>query len=247
MGIFSNLFKKKEVLPPFDLGRFKSDMHSHLIPGIDDGAQDMDQTIAMLAKFESLGYKKVVTTPHIMTDSFPNNRDTILSGLEKVRNEIKKVGIEIEIEAAAEYYFDETLMPKIKNKELLTFGDNYVLVEFAFHSPPQFLDQLFFELKTHGYRPVIAHFERYLYYLGKIDKAEKWRSEGINIQINLNSLFGQYGPEVQKQAEKLIDEGQFDFVGTDCHRIEHLMILEKNLSSPYLHKIGKYLIKNMVL
>ena len=247
MGIFSNLFKKKEVLPPFDLGRFKSDMHSHLIPGIDDGAQDMDQTIAMLAKFESLGYKKVVTTPHIMTDSFPNNPEIILSGLEKVKNEIKKVGIEIEIEAAAEYYFDETLMPKIKNKELLTFGDNYVLIEFAFHSPPQFLDQLFFELKTHGYRPVIAHFERYLYYLGKIDKAEKWRSEGINIQINLNSLFGQYGPEVQKQAEKLIDEGQFDFVGTDCHRIEHLMILEKNLSSPYLHKIGKYLIKNMVL
>ncbi|MEE3144947.1 MAG: CpsB/CapC family capsule biosynthesis tyrosine phosphatase [Bacteroidota bacterium] len=247
MGIFSNLFKKKEVLPPFDLGRFKSDMHSHLIPGIDDGAQDMDQTIAMLAKFESLGYKKVVTTPHIMTDSFPNNPEIILSGLEKVKNEIKKVGIEIEVEAAAEYYFDETLMPKIKNKELLTFGDNYVLVEFAFHSPPQFLDQLFFELKTHGYRPVIAHFERYLYYLGKIDKAEKWRSEGINIQINLNSLFGQYGPEVQKQAEKLIDEGQFDFVGTDCHRIEHLMILEKNLSSPYLHKIGKYLIKNMVL
>ena len=247
MGIFSNLFKKKEILPPFDLGRFKSDMHSHLIPGIDDGAQDMDQTIAMLAKFESLGYKKVVTTPHIMTDSFPNNPEIILSGLEKVKNEIKKVGIEIEIEAAAEYYFDETLMPNIKNKELLTFGDNYVLVEFAFHSPPQFLDQLFFELKTHGYRPVIAHFERYLYYLGKIDKAEKWRSEGINIQININSLFGQYGPEVQKQAEKLIDEGQFDFVGTDCHRIEHLMILEKNLSSPYLHKIGKYLVKNMVL
>ena len=247
MGIFSNLFKKKEVLPPFDLGRFKSDMHSHLIPGIDDGAQDMDQTIAMLAKFESLGYKKVVTTPHIMTDSFPNNPEIILSGLEKVKNEIKNVGINIEIEAAAEYYFDETLMPKIKNKELLTFGDNYVLVEFAFHSPPQFLDQLFFELKTHGYRPVIAHFERYLYYLGKIDKAEKWRSEGINIQINLNSLFGQYGPEVQKQAEKLIDEGQFDFVGTDCHRIEHLMILEKNLSSPYLHKIGKYLVKNMLL
>ena len=247
MGIFGKLFKNKEVLPPFDLGRFKSDMHSHLIPGIDDGAQDMDQTIAMLAKFESLGYKKVVTTPHIMTDSFPNNPEIILSGLEKVKNEIKKVGIEIEVEAAAEYYFDETLMPKIKNKELLTFGDNYVLVEFAFHSPPQFLDQLFFELKTHGYRPVIAHFERYLYYLGKIDKAEKWRSEGINIQINLNSLFGQYGPEVQKQAEKLIDEGQFDFVGTDCHRIEHLMILEKNLSSPYLHKIGKYLVKNMVL
>ena len=115
MGIFGNLFKKKEVLPPFDLGRFKADMHSHLIPGIDDGSQNMDQTIAMLAKFESLGYKKVVTTPHIMSDSFPNNRETIETGLKEVQKEIKKVGIKIEIEAAAEYYFDETLMPKIKN------------------------------------------------------------------------------------------------------------------------------------
>ena len=186
MGLFKKLFTKNEKLPPFDLGRIKVDMHSHLIPGLDDGSQNMDQTIAMLAKFESLGFKKVVTTPHIMTDSFPNDREIILSGLEKVREEIKKVGIAIEIEAAAEYYFDETLMPKIKNKELLTFGDNYVLIEFAFHSPPQYLEQLFFELKTNGYRPVIAHFERYIYYLGSIDEAKEWRTKGINIQINFN-------------------------------------------------------------
>ena len=247
MGLFGNLFRKKEVLPPFDIGRFKTDMHSHLIPGIDDGSQSMDQTIAMLAKFESLGFKKVVTTPHVMMDSFPNDPETILKGLEEVRKEIKKVGINIEIEAAAEYYFDETLIPKIKNKELLTFGDNFVLVEFAFHSPPQYIEQLFFELKTNGYRPVIAHFERYMYYFGKIDTAKEWRSNGINIQINLNSLSGQYGPDIRKQAEKLIDEGQFDFIGTDCHRIEHLMLLEDNLSLPYMHKLGEYLLKNMTL
>lgn len=247
MGLFGNIFKKKEVLPPFDLGRLKVDMHSHLIPGIDDGAQDMDQSIAMLAKFQNLGYKKVVTTPHVMTDSFPNTSETILNGLAALRAEAKSVGLTIEIEAAAEYYFDETLMPKIANKELLTFGDNYVLVEFAFHSPPQFLDQLFFELKSNGYRPVVAHFERYMYYLGKIDKAVEWRKQGINIQINLNSLSGQYGPDIKKQAERLIDAGEFDFVGTDCHRIEHLMLLEDNLSNPYLHKVGNYLVKNLVI
>ncbi|MEJ6506286.1 MAG: histidinol phosphatase [Crocinitomicaceae bacterium] len=247
MGLFGNIFKKKEVLPPFDLGRLKVDMHSHLIPGIDDGAQDMDQSIAMLAKFQNLGYKKVVTTPHVMTDSFPNTSETILNGLAALRAEAKSVGLTIEIEAAAEYYFDETLMPKIANKELLTFGDNYVLVEFAFHSPPQFLDQLFFELKSNGYRPVVAHFERYMYYLGKIDEAVEWRKQGINIQINLNSLSGQYGPDIKKQAERLIDAGEFDFVGTDCHRIEHLMLLEDNLSNPYLHKVGNYLVKNLVI
>ena len=247
MGLFGNIFKKKEVLPPFDLGRLKVDMHSHLIPGIDDGAQDMDQSIAMLAKFQNLGYNKVVTTPHVMTDSFPNTSETILNGLAALRAEAKSVGLTIEIEAAAEYYFDETLMPKIANKELLTFGDNYVLVEFAFHSPPQFLDQLFFELKSNGYRPVVAHFERYMYYLGKIDEAVEWRKQGINIQINLNSLSGQYGPDIKKQAERLIDAGEFDFVGTDCHRIEHLMLLEDNLSNPYLHKVGNYLVKNLVI
>ena len=106
MGIFNFFQKKKEVLQPFDLSSFKVDIHSHLIPGIDDGSQSMDETIAMLAKFQSLGYKKVITTPHVMSDSFPNTSENILVGLEDVRAEIKKVGLTIEIDAAAEYYFD---------------------------------------------------------------------------------------------------------------------------------------------
>lgn len=247
MGIF-DLFKNKKVdLEPFDLSRFKVDIHSHLIPGIDDGSQTMDETIAMLAKFQSLGYKKVITTPHIMSDSFPNTSENILAGLEDVRAEVKKVGLTIEIEAAAEYYFDETFVAKIKDKDLLTFGDNYVLLEFAFHSPPQYIDQMFFELQSRGYRPVVAHFERYMYYLGKIDRAVEWRQKGINIQININSLSGHYGQDIKKQAERIIDAGEFDFIGTDCHRIEHLLLLEDSLTSPYIHKIGTYLLKNTIL
>ena len=247
MGIFNFFQKKKEVLQPFDLSRFKVDIHSHLIPGIDDGSQTMDQTIAMLAKFQELGYKKVITTPHVMSDSFPNTSENILAGLADVRAEIKNVGLTIEIDAAAEYYFDETFVAKIKAKDLLTFGDNYVLLEFAFHSPPQYIDQMFFELQSRGYRPVVAHFERYMYYLGKIDRAIEWRQKGINIQININSLSGHYGPDIKKQAERLIDAGEFDFIGTDCHRIEHLMLLENSLTSPYIHKIGNYLLKNTIL
>ncbi len=247
MGLFDLFTKKKGVLEPFDLSRFKVDIHSHLIPGIDDGSQSMDQTIAMLAKFQELGYKKVITTPHVMSDSFPNTSENILAGLEDVRAEIKKVGLTIEIEAAAEYYFDETFVAKIKAKDLLTFGDNYVLLEFAFHSPPQYIDQMFFELQSRGYRPVVAHFERYMYYLGKIDRATEWRQKGINIQININSLSGHYGPDIKRQAERLIDAGEFDFIGTDCHRIEHLVLLENSLTSPYIHKIGNYLLKNTIL
>ncbi|MGB0915851.1 MAG: CpsB/CapC family capsule biosynthesis tyrosine phosphatase, partial [Crocinitomicaceae bacterium] len=107
MGLLDRLFsKKEESFPDLDLSMFKVDMHSHLIPGIDDGAKTMDHSIAMLAKFESLGYKKVITTPHIMSDYFRNTPDIILGGLENVRKELKKLKLEIEIDAAAESYFD---------------------------------------------------------------------------------------------------------------------------------------------
>lgn len=240
--------KKKQDLPPVDLGAFKVDMHSHLIPGIDDGSASMDQTIAMLAKFESLGYDKVVTTPHIMSDYFKNTPDIILSGLKNVQATAEQIGLKIAIEAAAEYYYDDHLMRRILAHEpLLTFGDRYVLVEFSFHAEPSQIDTLFFELLTQNYRPVLAHFERYAYYLGSVKKAREWRERGVSIQVNLNSLTGHYGPEIKQQAELLIDEGLVDFVGSDCHRIEHLLILDSARKLPYMHKLAELPLKNASL
>ncbi len=249
MSFFSNLFHKKQPdLKDLDLSVFKTDIHSHLIPGIDDGAQNMDESIAMLAKFESLGYKKVVTTPHIMSDYFKNDSNTILDGLSRL-NEVKdKLNLKIEVEDAAEYYYDETLLERLNNNEkLLTFGDNYVLFEFSFHTEPPEPEKLFFELLTKGYKPVLAHFERYLFLKGNIDRVFKWREKGVNIQLNLNSLTGHYGPQIKQQARALIDAEQVDFVGTDCHRMDHLLLLEKNLKLPYLHKLALFPLKNKEL
>lgn len=247
--MFSKLFgNKKTVLPEFDLGILGVDMHSHLIPGIDDGSQSMDETIAMLAKFESFGYKKIITTPHIMSDSYRNTPEIILGGLEKIHELVKEHNLNIKVEAAAEYYFDETLLNRLQNKEkLLTFGDNYILFEFSFHSEPNQIDKLFFEFLTQGYKPVLAHFERYAFLFGSIDKAQEWREMGINIQMNFNSLSGHYGPEVKKQAESLVDRKLIDFVATDCHRMDHLMILESNLKSKYIHKLYDLPLKNSIL
>lgn len=247
--MFGKLFGKKQPdLPPFDLSVFGADMHSHLIPGIDDGSQSMDQTIAMLAKFESLGYKKIITTPHIMSDYYKNTPEIILGGLEKVRETAKELNLSIEIEAAAEYYYDESLMARLKNKEqLLTFGDNFILFEFSMHSEPAQIEHLFFELITQNYKPILAHFERYGFLFGSVEKAAEWRKQGVSIQMNFNSLSGHYGPEVKKQAERLVDQGLIDFVATDCHRIEHLMILEDNLTNPYIHKLGDLELKNTSL
>lgn len=249
MGFLDRLFQSKvKMLPALDMSIFKVDMHSHLIPGIDDGAKTMDHTIAMLAKFESMGYQKVITTPHIMSDYYRNTPEIILGGLENVRTELSKLKLNIEIEAAAEYYFDDSLMQKLINKErLLTFGDNYVLFEFSFHSKPDQIEKLFFELLTQGYKPVLAHFERYAYFHGSVELAKEWREKGILIQLNFNSIFGHYGPEVQRQAELLIDSGEIDFGATDCHRIDHLLILEGNSGHPYLHKLSELELKNTQL
>ena len=247
MGIFSRLFGKSEEerLPPVDLSILKADMHSHLIPGIDDGSRSMDETIAILAKFESLGYQKVITTPHIMGDYFKNTPKTILGGLENVQSTAQQLGLKIEVEAAAEYYYDESLMDRLRRKErLLTFDDNRVLFEFSMMSKPDQIEQLLFEMLTQNYKPVLAHFERYGFFFGSVKQAEKWREKGIDIQLNLNSLTGHYGPQVRVQAERLVDSGAIDFVASDCHRIDHLMLMESNLHLPYFHKVLTLDLKN---
>lgn len=250
MGIFSRFFgsRRTEMLPPVDLSALKVDMHSHLIPGIDDGSRSMDETIAMLAKFESMGYQKVITTPHIMGDFYKNTPEIILGGLEDVRSVAKQLGLKIELEAAAEYYFDESLMNRLKQKEtLLTFGDNQLLFEFSMMEKPNQIEQLLFEMLTQNYKPVLAHFERYTFFFGSVEKAIEWREMGIDIQLNLNSLTGNYGPLVKQQAERLVDAGAIDFIASDCHRMDHLMIMERNLYLPYFHKVMKLELKNASL
>ena len=247
MGLFGFFSTKPKNRVALDLSKVKVDMHSHLIPGIDDGAQNMEETIAMLAKFEALGFSKIITTPHIKHPSYPNSSAIILSGLNEVRNQMKELGISLTLEAAAEYFYDESFLEKVKSRDLLTFGDNYVLFEFSFYHAPTFVDVLFDELINAGYKPVIAHFERYLYFLGSIEKAAEWRKRGVNIQINLLSLTGHYGMEIMKQAEMLVDACEFDFIGTDCHRIEHLTILEENITLPFFEKLNNYMTKNRLL
>lgn len=247
MSFFTRLFSKTPQLPPFDLSLIGIDMHSHLIPGIDDGSRSMDETIAMMAKFESLGYKKLYTTPHIMNEVYPNTPENIREGLNHVKQVAEGWGLGIQIEAAAEYYFDDSVIGKVKNGSILTMGDQYVLIEFSFHSAPVFEDQLFFEMQLAKYKPILAHFERYSYFHGSTAKAKEYREKGVNIQVNLNSLTGHYGPEVRKQAERLIDEKLVDFVGSDCHRIQHLLLLEEHLSNPYFHKLKDLPLKNYSL
>lgn len=238
MGIFKSLFKSKPKLEPFDLSLLKTDLHSHLIPGIDDGSKSIEESIAMLKRFQELGYQKVITTPHIMADFYKNNPTIILGGLEKVREAIKKEGLTIEIEAAAEYYLDGHFTDLIAKKEVLTFGDKHVLFELSFSNEPPRVKETIFELITSGYQPILAHVERYPFYFDQWETIEDYQRRGCLLQLNINSLSGQYGPGVKKMAEQLIDKDMIDVIGSDCHHLGHLELLDKVRTNPHLHKIA---------
>lgn len=235
MGIFGFL-KKKPVFEPANLGELHTDIHSHFIPGIDDGAATMDDTIALLREMQAFGYKKVITTPHVMSDYYKNTPEIILGGLEKVREQIvKEEGLDIDIEAAAEYNIDADFESKIEKKEILTFGDNYVLVEMPFIQEPMNLKDILFKLQMDGYKPVMAHVERYPFWHQSYEKIIEIKERGILLQLNINSLTGFYGPMVKKIAERLVDDRVITLLGSDCHHLNHVELMKKSLTVPHLH------------
>ncbi len=238
MSIFSNIFKKSRLGEPVDLGLLTCDIHSHFIPGIDDGARTMKDSIELLKGIEDLGYKKVITTPHVMSDFFRNTSIVITTGLEQVRNAAKAEGIEMEIDAAAEYYFDYELENKIKNEPLLTFGLDYLLFEVSYMNAPDNLDAFIFNLQTSGYKPVIAHPERYPFWFTKnLEHFEKLKDKGVLFQLNINALTGHYSHETKKVAEQMIDKGWYEFLGSDCHHLGHIDLMKKVRTEKYLEKL----------
>lgn len=237
MGFFQKLFGSKSSLPAIDFSLVKTDMHSHLIPGIDDGAKTLEDSIAMLRIFQDMGYQKVITTPHVMSDFYRNTPEIILGGLQKVRHALHEHELTIQIDAAAEYYLDFHFDELIEKKQLLTFGNNHVLFELSFHGEPPRVKDTIFSLITEGYRPILAHIERYPFYLNQWDTIEDYRERGVLLQLNINSLSGHYGPQVKKMAEQLIDRGWIDIIGSDCHHVGHLQMMESLRTNEHLHKI----------
>ena len=175
--------KKIEVeLDPLDFSVLKTDIHSHFIPGIDDGSPDMETTISLIKEMQGLGFKKVITTPHVMSDFYKNSSDIILKGLTDIRSELKVQNINMEIEAAAEYYIDYDFDQKIGKEKFLTFGDNYILVELSFMEAPKNLFDIIFKLRLEGYNVVLAHPERYAFFT--MDDYEELVNRGVLLQIN---------------------------------------------------------------
>jgi tyrosine-protein phosphatase YwqE len=223
INIFKNIFSSTPKEPPL----LTTDLHSHLIPGIDDGSKSMAESIEMIEMFAAQGYKKLITTPHIMSHRYPNTKANIKEGLQALHEEIRTRNIAVEVEAASEYYLDETVMALVDKRDILTFGDNYMLFEMSYVQPLLMLEEMLFEIRVAGYRPVLAHPERYIYMHEDFSKYERLKEKGVLMQVNIPSFGGHYSKSIQQVAKKLSEAGMIDFLGSDAHKISHLKALEQ--------------------
>ena len=221
-----SIFNKRPQQPP-DLSGLVTDMHSHLVPGIDDGATDVANSIELINGLRELGYQNFITTPHVLWDIFKNNSATITPSYEALKAGLAENKINTPIKFAAEYFLDYHVDELIEDEiPLLTIKDNWVLVEFSFVSAPLDLKEKLFSLQMSGYQPVIAHPERYTYFGRTKEQYEELKEAGHYLQVNLLSLTGYYGKIVQEIAQMLVKNKYVDFLGTDLHHIRHLNALQ---------------------
>ena len=228
--------KKKIELDPLDFSVLITDIHSHFIPGIDDGSPDMETTIALIKKMQVLGFRKVITTPHVMSDFYKNSSEIILKGLTDIRSELKAQNIDMEIEAAAEYYIDYDFDQKIGQEKFLTFGDNYILVELSFMEAPENLFDIIFKLQLEGYKVVLAHPERYAFFT--MDDYEELVNRGVLLQINWLSIIGYYSPQIEQKTKDLIAVDMVSFIGSDCHNMHHAELYKKCQTKKAWHDLN---------
>ena len=233
-----------------DFSEIAVDMHSHLIPGIDDGSKSNEESLEMISALQQFGFKKLITTPHIMSGGYDNTTKIISEGRDQLDNYLKSKGVDIPLERSSEYYLDGHFENLIQNKDLMPFGKNYILFELSYMFRPTNIENIVFELNMDEYKPILAHPERYNY-LGDKDlkQLKKVKDSGMYFQLNLFSLAGAYGPNAKELGEKLIKEKMIDFVGTDLHNPMQLRYLEELMSNHHLYELveqGKLLNKSLM-
>lgn len=219
------------------LGELKWDVHSHVVPGVDDGAPDMEAALEMVRGMHDLGYSGMVVTPHIMSDLYPNRRKTLEPPFEALQLAVKAEGIEMQLRLAAEYLLDQELLENISKNDVMSFPcieipsgiqRTMLLIEFGFHHPPEeaLVKEVMFAAQTRGLTPLLAHCERYPYLHDDPNLLETWHSRGGWMSVNAASLAGAYGPAVRDMAKQCMDRGWVSFLCSDAHGMRHVKALE---------------------
>ncbi len=240
--IFFN--KKKPFLKDLIPNDF-IDIHSHLLPGIDDGANTIEDSLRLINVLKDIGFSEFITTPHVIKNVWDNSRIIIEETLKSTCNSLTSNNITNSFKAAAEYMLDESFRNLFEDGNLLTLKENYVLVEMSYLNPPLNLYDIIFNLQVSGYKPVLAHPERYNFFHSNVNEYKRLKKVGCLFQMNLLSSVGYYGPEVAKAADYLLENKMIDFVGSDVHHDKHLSFFEKKIVLKNLDPLKEALQNNI--
>ena len=230
---------------------FHTDIHCHVLPGIDHGAKDSEMACQLLERQLTWGLERVFFTPHVTEEVYPNDKATIETAYQTfINNNQSAIPPEIKLDFSAEYRLDSQFEKQLKEGNIKSLSDNHILVELPFASNPgnEWVDSILFEIESHGFKPILSHPERYLYlHTRDLKNYIDLHNRGVEFQINLLSLAGYHGKDENKMALKLIDKGLVDYCATDLHHFRHVDSIEKYLSSracrPTLKKLAA-LVKN---
>lgn len=220
--------KKKSFLKDLIPDNF-IDIHSHLIPGIDDGVKTSEDAIRLIAELEKIGFKQFITTPHIIHNVWNNTHEIIKEGEKKLNHYLIENSNKNRVKASAEYMMDTYFMELLQKEKLLPLKDFYILVEMSYLNPPLQLFDIIFDIQVAGYKPILAHPERYLFYHNNFEAYHKLKKAGCLFQLNLLSVTGYYGENVAKAAQKLLLNAMIDFVGSDVHHLNHVQSFQNRL------------------
>ena len=215
------------------------DIHSHVLPGIDDGAKTIEDSKFLLENMIEFGFSKIITSPHTIENIWNNTPDSILTALNITKENLTDLTEKVNLKAASEYILDDYFLSLVKEKNVLTLKDNFVLVEMSYINPPIQLFDIIFEMQVAGYIPVLAHPERYMFYHNNFNQYQKLKKAGCYFQMNLLSATGYYGKEVAKITNELLKKNMIDFVGSDFHHKHHIESFSKPIIIKELDIIKK--------
>ncbi|MNK62175.1 Tyrosine-protein phosphatase YwqE [compost metagenome] len=238
-----SFLKSKPALKELLDGSF-IDIHSHILPGIDDGAKNMIKSIELVSALQKLGVSQIVTTPHINHYVWNNSAEIIQARLQETQKALEENKIKMPVQAAAEYFIDSWFENHFKEEKLLTLKDNYVLIEISYLNAPLNIYKTIFEIQVAGYVPVLAHPERYVFYHNKFSEYEKLKNAGCLFQLNLLSTVEYYGSKISKVTDELLAKGMYDFCGTDVHHKKHIEAFDGKIKIKNINPLKEVIANN---
>ena len=227
--MFNIFHRKKENNQLF----YSTDVHCHILPGVDHGSQNVEQSIEMLRAERDMGITRVILTSHVTAETFENTPDTLRPAFEILKQAVAQTEdiSHMQLYLSAEYRMDEVWDKQYTLGNQIAMPGNYILMENSFHQELLGLDDLLFDLRVRGYKPILAHPERYAYYAVRKQRMEQLHGMGIKFQVNLLSLAGYFGQHCRETALWLVKNGMVDMLGSDMHGLDHAKVIQDFLNT----------------